>query len=44
MEKLLNPSELADILGVQPGTVYSSISRGVDVHMLGANEGKGEIK
>lgn len=31
MEKLLNPSELADILGVQPGTVYSWISRGVDV-------------
>ena len=34
MEKLLNPSELADLLGVKPGTIYSWLSRGVDVpHM-----------
>ena len=31
MEKLLNPSELAEILGVRPGTVYSWLSRGVDI-------------
>ncbi|MGZ3604698.1 MAG: helix-turn-helix domain-containing protein [Thermodesulfobacteriota bacterium] len=31
MEKLLNPSQLADILGVKPGTIYSWLSRGVDV-------------
>ncbi len=29
MEKLLNPSQLAEILGVKPGTVYSWISRGI---------------
>jgi len=31
MEKLLNPKELASILNVQPGTVYSWLSRGVDL-------------
>ncbi len=31
MEKLLNPQELAEILKVRPGTVYSWISRGVDI-------------
>jgi excisionase family DNA binding protein len=31
MEKLLTPAELAGILGVRPGTVYSWVSRGVDV-------------
>ena len=31
MEKLLNPSQLAEILGVRPGTVYSWPSRGVDI-------------
>lgn len=31
MEKLLNPSELADLLNVKPGTIYSWLSRGIDV-------------
>jgi excisionase family DNA binding protein len=31
MEKLLNPQELAEILKVRPATVYSWISRGVDI-------------
>jgi excisionase family DNA binding protein len=31
VEKLLNPSQLADLLGVKPGTIYSWLSRGVDV-------------
>jgi excisionase family DNA binding protein len=31
LEKLLNPSELADLLGVKPGTIYSWLSRGIDV-------------
>ena len=31
MEKLLSPIQLADILGVRPGTIYSWLSRGVDV-------------
>ena len=31
MEKLLNPSEVADLLGVRPGTIYSWISRKVDI-------------
>lgn len=31
MEKLLNPSQLAELLGVRPGTIYSWLSRGVDV-------------
>lgn len=31
MEKLLNPCQLAEILGVRPGTIYSWLSRGVDV-------------
>jgi excisionase family DNA binding protein len=31
MEKLLNPLQLAELLGVRPGTVYSWISRGVDI-------------
>ena len=31
MEQLLNPSQLAEILGVCTGTVYSWLSRGVDI-------------
>ena len=31
MEKLLNPSQLAEVLGVRPGTIYSWLSRGVDI-------------
>ena len=31
MEKYLNPLGLAEILGVRPGTVYSWISKGVDI-------------
>lgn len=31
MDKLLNPVELVEFLGVRPGTVYSWISRGVDI-------------
>ncbi len=31
MEKLLNPQELAEALNVKLGTVYSWISRGVDI-------------
>jgi excisionase family DNA binding protein len=34
MEKLLNPLQLAEILGVRPRTVYSWISRGVDIPHL----------
>lgn len=31
VEKLLTPSQLADIIGIRLGTVYSWLSRGVDV-------------
>ena len=31
MEKLLSPSELAEYLGVSRGTVYSWLSRGIDI-------------
>jgi excisionase family DNA binding protein len=31
MEHLLNPKQLAEILNVKLGTVYSWISRGVDI-------------
>ena len=31
MERLLTPSDLASILNVRPGTVYSWISRGLDI-------------
>jgi|PlaIllAssembly_1097288.scaffolds.fasta_scaffold1442845_1 excisionase family DNA binding protein len=31
MEKLLNPQELAEALNVRPGTIYSWLSRGVDI-------------
>jgi len=31
MEKLLNPIQLAEILNVRPGTIYSWLSRGVDI-------------
>ena len=31
MERLLNPSQLAEILNVRPGTIYSWLSRGVDI-------------
>lgn len=34
MDKLLNPSQLAEILNVRPGTIYSWLSRGVDVPYL----------
>ncbi len=30
-EKLLNPQELAQVLNVRPGTVYSWLSRGIDI-------------
>jgi excisionase family DNA binding protein len=28
---LLNPSQLAEVLNVRPGTIYSWLSRGVDI-------------
>jgi len=31
VEKLLNPSQLAEMLNVRPGTIYSWLSRGVDI-------------
>jgi predicted DNA-binding transcriptional regulator AlpA len=31
VEKLLSPKELATILNVKPGTVFSWLSRGVDL-------------
>jgi excisionase family DNA binding protein len=31
VKKLLTPSQLAKILGVRPGTIYSWLSRGVDI-------------
>jgi len=31
VEKLLNPSQLGEILGVRPGTIYSWLSRGIDI-------------
>jgi excisionase family DNA binding protein len=31
MDRLLTPTQLADILNVKPGTVYSWLSRGVDI-------------
>ena len=31
MEKLLTPTQLADILGVRIGTVYSWLSRGINI-------------
>ena len=31
MERLLNPLQLAEILNVRPGTIYSWLSRGVDI-------------
>jgi excisionase family DNA binding protein len=31
MERLLNPQQLAEFLGVKVGTVYSWISGGVDI-------------
>ena len=31
MDKLLKPIDLAEVLGVSPGTVYSWISRRVDI-------------
>jgi hypothetical protein len=34
MEKLLDPQKLAEIQKVRPGTVYSWISRGVDIPHL----------
>ena len=38
MDKLLNPVELAEFLGVRPGTVYSWISRGIDIPQEKGNE------
>jgi len=31
MERLLNPQQLADLLGVKPGTVYSWLSRKISI-------------
>jgi excisionase family DNA binding protein len=31
LEKLLNPLQIAEMLGVRPGTIYSWVSRGVDI-------------
>jgi excisionase family DNA binding protein len=31
VEKLLTAAQLADILNVRPGTVYSWLSRGIDI-------------
>jgi len=31
MERLLNPLQLSEIIGVRPGTIYSWLSRGVDI-------------
>jgi len=31
LEKLLNPSQVAEIFGVRPGTIYSWVSRGIDI-------------
>jgi len=31
MEKLLSPKELATLLDVKPGTIFSWLSRGVDL-------------
>jgi len=31
MEKFLNPCQLAEILGVRPGTIYSWLCRGVEI-------------
>jgi excisionase family DNA binding protein len=31
VERLLNPSQLAEILNVRPGTIYSWLSRNVDI-------------
>jgi len=31
LDKLLNPSQMAEILGVRPGTIYCWISRGVPI-------------
>jgi len=31
VEKFLNPSQLAEVLNVRPGTIYSWLSRGVDI-------------
>ncbi len=31
MERLLNPLQLAEVLGVRPGTIYSWLSRGVPI-------------
>jgi excisionase family DNA binding protein len=31
VERLLNPTQLAEVLGVRPGTIYSWLSRGVDI-------------
>ncbi len=34
MERLLSPRQLADVLNVKPGTIYSWLSRGIDLpHM-----------
>jgi excisionase family DNA binding protein len=31
MERFLNPQQLAEVLGVKPGTVYSWLSRGIPI-------------
>jgi excisionase family DNA binding protein len=31
MDRLLNPRQLAEVLNVRPGTIYSWLSRGIDL-------------
>ena len=31
MEKYLNASQLAEVLGIKPGTIYSWVSRGIPI-------------
>jgi len=31
LERLLNPTQLAEVLNVRPGTVYSWLSRGISL-------------
>jgi hypothetical protein len=39
VEKLLNPSRVAEILSVRPGTIYSWVSRGIDIPGRGSKGG-----
>ena len=38
MEKLLNASQLAEIIGIKPVTVYCWITRGVDIPHIKVNK------